>query len=177
MTGKRLLVHTIFLLLLPVIVAWFGVSVAGGYRALGRKISKRKRVHRWSLSAATPGLLVIQQVFSRADSSLPVPPRHTCVPSPRSHPSSRRRCLWGRTGALRSLPQKRRRQSIHRHCDGQRRWSVRYSGMASGQAPHGPSPVHLAGRGTVCTTGRLLDGPATSPLAYVFQAYLQPPFR
>jgi glutathione S-transferase len=29
MTGKRLLVHTIFLLLLPVIVAWFGVSVAG----------------------------------------------------------------------------------------------------------------------------------------------------
>ena len=29
MTGKRVLVHTIFLLLLPVIVAWFGISVAG----------------------------------------------------------------------------------------------------------------------------------------------------
>ena len=29
MTGKRLLVHSVFLLILPVIVAWFGVSVAG----------------------------------------------------------------------------------------------------------------------------------------------------
>jgi len=29
MTGKRLLIHSIFLLLLPIIVAWYGVSVAG----------------------------------------------------------------------------------------------------------------------------------------------------
>ena len=29
MTGKRLLLHSIFLLLLPVIVAWYGISVAG----------------------------------------------------------------------------------------------------------------------------------------------------
>lgn len=29
MTGKRLLVLSVFLLTLPVIVAWFGVSVAG----------------------------------------------------------------------------------------------------------------------------------------------------
>ena len=29
MTGKRLFIHTVFLLLLPVIVAWFGIGVAG----------------------------------------------------------------------------------------------------------------------------------------------------
>ena len=29
MTGKRLIVHSLFVILLPVIVAWFGVSVAG----------------------------------------------------------------------------------------------------------------------------------------------------
>lgn len=29
MTGKRLLLHTVFLLLLPIIVAWFGISTAG----------------------------------------------------------------------------------------------------------------------------------------------------
>ncbi len=29
MTGNRLLIHSLFLLLLPVIVAWFGISVAG----------------------------------------------------------------------------------------------------------------------------------------------------
>ncbi len=29
MTGKRLLIHSLFLFLLPVIVAWFGISVAG----------------------------------------------------------------------------------------------------------------------------------------------------
>ena len=29
MTGKRLLVHTLFLLLLPILVAWLGISVAG----------------------------------------------------------------------------------------------------------------------------------------------------
>jgi glutathione S-transferase len=29
MTGKRLLVHTLFMLLLPIVVAWLGISVAG----------------------------------------------------------------------------------------------------------------------------------------------------
>lgn len=29
MTGKRLFIHTVFLFLLPVLVAWFGISVAG----------------------------------------------------------------------------------------------------------------------------------------------------
>lgn len=29
MTGKRLLIHTLFLLLLPILVAWLGISVAG----------------------------------------------------------------------------------------------------------------------------------------------------
>ena len=34
MTGKRLLIHSIFLLLLPLVVAWFGVSVAGAFLLL-----------------------------------------------------------------------------------------------------------------------------------------------
>ena len=29
MTAKRLLIHSIFLLLLPIVIAWFEISVAG----------------------------------------------------------------------------------------------------------------------------------------------------
>jgi hypothetical protein len=44
MTGKRLLVHTLFLLLLPIIVAWLGISVSGAIGAVSpRAVVKVRR--------------------------------------------------------------------------------------------------------------------------------------
>ncbi len=48
MTGKRILVHSIFLFLLPVIVAWFGISPAG---AIGLVVLAL--LWRWAISLST----------------------------------------------------------------------------------------------------------------------------
>ena len=60
MTGKRLLVHTLFLILLPVIVAWLGISTAGAVSLVLLGL-----VWRWAISlsvlvapAKTPDLLL-----------------------------------------------------------------------------------------------------------------------
>jgi hypothetical protein len=45
MTGKRLLIHSLFLFTLPVIVAWFGISVAG---AIGLLLFAL--IWRWAIS-------------------------------------------------------------------------------------------------------------------------------
>jgi len=45
MTGKRLLIHSLFLFALPVIVAWFGISVAGAIALLVLML-----IWRWAIS-------------------------------------------------------------------------------------------------------------------------------
>ena len=45
MTGKRLLLHSLFLVLLPVIVAWLGISTAGAFALVLLAL-----VWRWAIS-------------------------------------------------------------------------------------------------------------------------------
>lgn len=47
MTGKRLLIHMIFLFLLPLIVAWFGVSVGGAVALVVFALATRNDIERW----------------------------------------------------------------------------------------------------------------------------------